>query len=310
MRNSAGFRAVLSALAAAWVVFAGAAAAAQEDSADGEGAQVSAEETLEARPGKTDWGLNVDVQVASHYVFRGLNVFKDDDQRDPNMLLAPGLSWTIMDSGVTLGYWSAYQITGNDISGNVDRGLGAEQDLYVTWEDTFKEHLHLALWFFYYFYPAADEETAGVSNPSYLEPCVSLGITSGIDVNIDFAYFLGVQDAIRSTSYLYIHPHIGKSIEINEVVALELAFGYGFKVWKDDSNEDNTHDVHLSVALPIQFSYGFYLKPVFAVAWTNIEPVPVDPDEHRHLPSGSMETLHEQPHETIVWGGVNVGVNL
>ena len=114
--------------------------------------------------------------------------------------------------------------------------------------------------------PAADEDVAGVSNPSYIEPIVSFGVSAGIDIKFELTYFLGLQDQIRDYSYLYLHPSIGKSIQINKVVALDLAFGYGFKAWKDGSIEDNTHDIHFSIALPIEFSYGFYLTPIFAVA--------------------------------------------
>ena len=48
-------------------------------------------------------GINFDVGFATAYVFRGLNIFMDDDQRDQNMLISPGITWSIFDTGLGVG---------------------------------------------------------------------------------------------------------------------------------------------------------------------------------------------------------------
>ncbi len=275
------------------------------------GPETDSQESAATRgEGETSVGVNVEVGFHSAYVFRGYNVFQDSRQTDQNMLLAPGFSWTIFGTGLTFGYWSAYQISGNDIGGNVDSGVGAEQDLYLSYEHAFFDRLNLGVSLFYYFYPAADENAAGVANPSYFEPIVSLVFSAGIDVGLDITYFLGIQDAIRDLSYLYVNPHIGKSIAVHEAAALEFSFGYGFKAWKDDSLVDNTHDILFTVAVPITFAYGFYIRPSFNVAWTNLETISAQSDAHPHLPSGNLQDIQQQPRESVIWAGVDVGINL
>ncbi|MBU1238084.1 hypothetical protein KJ865_00110, partial [Myxococcota bacterium] len=87
-----------------------------------------------AKAEESSLGLNAELQVSSAYVFRGLNVFQKTSQMNQNMLLAPGVTWSVFETGITIGYWGAYQLTGDNRSLNTDVGLNLEQDLYVTYE--------------------------------------------------------------------------------------------------------------------------------------------------------------------------------
>jgi hypothetical protein len=74
-------------------------------------------------------GIDLDLGVASLYAFRGLNLFKQAGQNDANALFAPAITWTIGETGFSVGYLGAYQWTGSNRSALVDAGIGHEQDL-------------------------------------------------------------------------------------------------------------------------------------------------------------------------------------
>lgn len=239
-------------------------------------------------------GLNLDLGFATAYVFRGANVFQEDGQMNQNMLLAPGITWSIFDTGLSIGYWGAFQISGNNIGANIDGALGVEQDLFLAYELSLPHDLGLSFGLVYYFYPAADENVAGASVPSYLEPGVGFGYFGVLDVGINIAYFLGLQDepGIRGISYLYVNPYVGKSFDFNEHIGLTLGLGYGFKLWKEGNDgAANVHDVTLTIGVPIRPAELFYITPGVNFAWTNV-------------PSEDFGG------ELVFWGGLNLGVDL
>jgi hypothetical protein len=59
-------------------------------------------------------GLNLDVEVASTYLFRGLNLYRDADEQELRQYprLSPGVAWKIFDTGLTISYWGAFQLGG------------------------------------------------------------------------------------------------------------------------------------------------------------------------------------------------------
>lgn len=239
-------------------------------------------------------GLNLDLGFATAYVFRGANVFQQDGQMNQNMLIAPGITWSIFDTGLSIGYWGAFQISGDNIGANIDGALGVEQDLFIAYELSLPHDLGLSFGLVYYFYPAADEKVAGASVPGYLEPAVGFGYFGVIDAGLNVAYFLGLQDepGIRGISYLYLNPYLGKGFDFNEHVGLSLGLGYGFKLFKEGNDgAANIHDVTLTVGVPIRPAEIFYITPGVNLAWTNI------PGE-------------DFGGEIVFWGGINVGVDL
>jgi hypothetical protein len=245
-------------------------------------------------------GLSIELGLMSSYVFRGWNVFQEDEQMDPHLLLAPGVSWSIFDTGLTLGYWGAFQLTGDNIDANIDDAIGMEQDLYLTYELGLPYDLTFSAGLFAYLYPAADKAVAGATLPAFLEPQVGLGWSGVVDVSLTVAYLLGVQqdvDAIRDCSYFYVSPKVSKSFALASWVGLDVALSYGVKVFQEgNEGRDNVHDLQLTAAAPISLWGPFWLTPLVGVAWTNVEDAPGAPKDFGD--------------GVVVWGGVTAGVSL
>jgi hypothetical protein len=237
-------------------------------------------------------GLNLDLGFASAYVFRGINVFQKDSQLDQHMLLAPGVTWAIFDTGLSIGYWGAYQISGGAISDRIDAGLGAEQDAILGYSLGLPHDLALSFGVTGYLYPWADETEAGTECPFYLEPGAGIAWAGPIDLSLKASYMLGLQGEIRDFSYLYVNPRIGKTFAFGARVKLSVGLGYGFKRWQEGNDgAGNVHDVAVDVALPIDIASGLYVTPSVHAGWTNL----VD---------------RELEDELFVYGALNVGVNL
>ncbi len=262
---SASIKKAAMAIAGAAVLFTAAAASSQEQ-------QVLEQEV---EPEKAI-GIDAELGFASAYVFRGANVFQEDGQMDQNMLIAPGFSWSIFDTGITIGYWGAFQISGgrDNIGDNIDSALGAEQDLYLSYEHAFTDSLTAGAGVVYYLYPGADKTLMGASVPMYLEPGANVSFSTVVDLGLNVSYFLGLQDepGIRGISYLYINPTVGKSFALGSRVGLDVSAGYGFKLFKEGNDGmSNIHDILLGAGVPISLNDTFALSPGVSVAWTNIE---------------------------------------
>ena len=224
-------------------------------------------------------GINVDLGFATIYNFRGLNSFAEESQMDQNGAFFPSVTWAIGDSGVYVGYWGAYQLSGNNITDNVYGALGHEQDLYVGYDKSFgaDDMMTLSLAFTYFFYPFATENVAGAENPSIIEPLVGFSVATGVDLGLSLSYFAGVDDATKSLSHLYIKPSIGKSVSFGERFGLDMGVGVGFKVFTDSDLEDKTSnavDLAIDFAMPIALEGSLYAAPSVSLAWTNLEDTP------------------------------------
>lgn len=239
----------------------------------GQDAPETSQDTSEAAATDPDSsiGLTIELAFTSAYLFRGFNIFQDTSQRDQNAFLAPAVTWDIFDTGLTLGYWGAFQVTGDNVQGHIDSGLGAEQDLFLSWTYALPQDLSFSVGMFAYFYPAADEAVAGASVPLWLEPYASLSWSSVVDLSLSVAYLAGVQDVIRDSSYLYIQPSIGKSFPLHPIVSLDLAASFGVKIWESSSaSTDNTYDVLVTLGVPISVVGPLTVRPALGAAWTNI----------------------------------------
>ncbi len=259
-------------------------------------------------------GLNLDLGFASAYLFRGWNVFQNDSQMNPNMLIAPGITWTVFGSGLSIGYWGAFQINGDNISSNIDEGIGAEQDLFVSYEATISDVTTVSLSLYFYFYPFADEDAAGTNVPAYLEPSFTINIALFVDLGLSLSHFVGLQDAVKDYRYLYVNPTIGKSFALHEIVSLELCLGYGRKLFNDpDKMKDNVHDVLFTIALPIQITDTIYMTPNFGLVWTNVEPFYSDDSVQGLVPAPGGNQLAKgdlkYPDQVAVFGGLNIGAD-
>ena len=243
-------------------------------------------------------GLNLDLGVASAYNWRGVNAF-GDRQSDQHAFLAPGISWNAAP-GLTLGYWGAYQVVGDNASAKVDGGVGAENDLFLAYGAEVADATTVTLGLVAYVFPLADEAAAGVASPTYFEPSAAIAWAGPVDVGLKASYFAGVQDQLEAYRYLYLVPTVGKSFALSSRVGLGVSAALGYKALAGDyeaASNGNVIDVALTVAAPIAVTERFYLKPGINAAWTDLD----------RAPDGGPATFAD---EAFVFGSLNVGVNL
>ncbi len=242
-----------------------------------------------SEPEAAGFALSADIGFASAYVWRGWNVFQDSSQMDQNTMLAPSFTLSLPVEGLSVGYWGAYQLNGEARSALVDAGVGAEQDLILGYERPLGDKLSGAFALTYYFYPLADEDIAGTSVPSYLEPSAGVTYAAGpADVGIAVAYFHGMQGELKGSRHLYLNPSVSRSVAINDTLGVDATLGFGYKHFNDSDVEDNVYDVLLSVAIPYAATGAINVTPSLNAAWTNI-------------------TNAGFGDEYVVWAGVNVG---
>lgn len=218
-------------------------------------------------------GLSAFAEVTSIYNYRGMNTFMEDSISDQHAMFAPSLSWTIFETGLSIGYWGAYQISGNDVSGNIDGALGAEQDIFLGYElPLIEETLSLRASLTYFFYPLADEDVAGAANPSYLEPLLALDYSGPLSLGLAVSYFAGIQDELKLYRYLYINPTIGKTMALGGPYATTVGLSFGYKLFNErDKMKTNVYDLRFDWSFPIKLTDVFYLEPAVHVSWTNID---------------------------------------
>jgi hypothetical protein len=243
-------------------------------------------------------GLNLDLGVASAYNWRGVNAF-GDRQGDQNAFISPGITWTVAP-GLTLGYWGAYQVVGDNASAKIDGGVGAENDLVLAYATDVAPAVTATFGLVAYVFPLADEQAAGVASPTYLEPSAAIAWAGPVDLGLKASYFAGVQDELEAYRYLYLVPTVGKSFSLSSTVGLGLSLAMGYKAFAGDyeaASNGNLVDLALTVSVPVDLTDRLYLKPAINAAWTDLDK---DPDGG---PAGFSD-------EAFVFGSLNVGVNL
>lgn len=260
------------------------------------GSSVAAAEPVADTEPEKSVAFDVGVGISSAYVWRGYNIFQDTKPMDQNAMVSPALTLSL-PIGLSIGYWGAYQLNGENKSALVDAGVGAEQDLILGYERALNEQLMLSVGLTYYFYPLADEEIAGTSLPSYLEPAACITYSTFADLGFNLAYFHGLQEEVKGARHLYISPSVSRSFEIGATVAVEPALSFGYKIFNDSEIEDNVYDVLLSVGVPIEAMGSFSMTPSVNAAWTNLSDVP--------LGNGTVEKRGFGD-EVVVWGGLNL----
>ena len=135
---------------------------------------------------------------------------------------------------------------------------------------------------------------AGTSVPVYLEPAIFASLPTLVDLGLRVSYYHGLQKAVSAYRYVYINPTLGKTLALTDTVSLALSGSLGYKFFTDRSTPTakfNTLDALVSTALLITVAGPFYVKPSVSWAWTN-------------FPDRSTSD------EMVVFGGVNLGVNL
>lgn len=237
-------------------------------------------------------GLNLDMEVATVYVFRGLNVFKDKKQTDLTGAFFPSLTYTVPGVGFHVGYWGAYQMAGSNKGALVASGSGNEQDVVVGVTRDLGKGVTLDGSLTWYLFPFAKKSVAGATMPTYLEPSLTVTWAGPVDLELKVLYFAGVQDAVKDWRYLYLRPRIGKTFTFNKWVGLATSLAFGYKLFNDRKKmTDNVYDIRFDWSLPINITDQFYLSPAVHVAWSNFKGV-------------------DSGDEFVIYGGMNVGVNL
>lgn len=240
---------------------------------------------LAAGDDESGLGLNADLGWSSLYVFRGADVFGDD------MLLSPGVTWSPRE-GLSVGWWGAFQLGGEDAEANVDLATGAEQDIYVTYESALgTESLTLASALYLYSYPFAKYDVVGADFPHFLEPGVTLTWSGPIDLGLQIAYMTSFQSALKGYSYLYARPILGFSAEVGGPVTLDAALGFGVKsLGGDYVSSDNRYDAQVDLAGTVATNSPLYLTLGLHSAWSNNQVLGISD-------------------ELLYWGSLNVGAD-
>ncbi len=225
-----------------------------------------AEPAEASEPEREPLGLTVDLGVGSAYGYRGLNLAAETSQHDQRLVLQPSVSYAVLETGLTLTYFSSYQATG-ERAAQVDAGMSDEQDLIAAFEREIAGGLSLGASLGAFVYPMADELAVGTAVPVYLEPGLAATWSTVVDLSLSASLLLGVQDALRHSRYAYVNPKIGKTLEITEAVSLSASAGYGVKA---QAQPDNMHDVLVEVGATLSPSELFYVMPSVHWAWTNL----------------------------------------
>ncbi len=252
-----------------------AAALAQDPPVD-----TGAESDIPVEEEESSVAINIDVEASSAYVWRGASVW-GPAQGDQAFTVFPGLSATFAD--VTLGYWSAYQLSGDNAGDNVDNALGAEQDLYAGYDGAIGDDMSYSIYATYYFYPMATDYA------HFIEPALGFGYSTAVDLGLGLSYFKGIDDAADGLSHIYINPSVGKDIPLTDELALSLGASFGYKILTHELAEQGNNDIDVGLNASMAIPLGdMYIAPGLHGAWSNWE-------------TGT---------QVNVWGGVNVGYDI
>jgi hypothetical protein len=238
--------------------------------------------------------INIDVEGASAYIWRGVNLF-GENQNTQAFSVFPSLTATF--GGLSLGYWGAFQMTGDNKSDLVDSGVGAETDLIAKYSGSLAENLSYSAMLTYWIYAAADEVAAGTKTPMYIEPGAGITYSTAADLGLYVGYYRGLQDATRPFSFFYINPTVGKSLPLSGDISLALGLSAGYKAYTnlaDGAPKDRALDVTANVGATFPFS-DLYITPGVHAAFVTRDGV-----------AGGAEFSDE----FIAWAGVHVGYNL
>jgi hypothetical protein len=237
--------------------------------------------------------LSIDVEAASAYVWRGVNVF-GEEQNTQAFSVFPSLTATL--GQVSLGYWGAFQLSGDNKSVLVDRGVGGENDFILKYSGSLDNGLAYAAMLTYWIYPFADEEAARTATPMYLEPGVGVSYLAGADLGLYLGYYRALQDVNEQASFVYINPSIGKTFHVTEDFGLALGLSAGYKAYTNNPpTQDRAFDLGLNISAAIPFD-DMYITPQLHAAYVTRDDEAV-PDA-------------EFSDSFVAWAGVHVGYNI
>lgn len=237
--------------------------------------------------------LNIDVEASSAYVWRGVNVF-GAEQNTQAFSIFPSIAATF--GAVTLGYWGAFQLSGDNKSDLVDSGVGAENDFVLKYSGSLDNGLAYSAMLTYWIYPFADEAVTGTATPMYIEPGVGISYLAGADLGLYVGYYRGLQAVTEPASFVYINPSIGKTFRLNSDIGFALGLSAGYKAFTDDPpTQDRAFDLglHLSAAIPFD---DMYITPQLHASYVTRD------DEA--VPNAEFSDSF------VAWAGVHIGYNI
>jgi hypothetical protein len=234
----------------------------------------SAELGVARRPGPDEGfeqpELEINLEVASAYVFRGYNVFQAQNQREQNWVQGLLLAWNPPGSGFSVGYASANQLRGDNLVSNVQAGLGGEEDVFAGYELARQKRLGLATELAVVAYPLADSSVVGTRVPLI----ISVSAEPRYRRNLYFylGYLRGFRHGLFEGDQIYLNPHVEKKIDLGERFELDLAAGAGVKLLQVDVGvvKDNMFDVLATATLYCALNDVFYVGAKVGWAWTNV----------------------------------------
>jgi hypothetical protein len=236
--------------------------------------------------------LNIDVEGASAYVWRGINVF-GENQNTQTFAVFPSVTATL--GSLSLGYWGAFQVSGDESNAMVNGG-GGDNDFVLKYSGAVDEDLAFSAMLTYWLYPFADEEVAGTATPMFIEPGAGVSYLAGADLGLYVGYYRGLQAVTEPASFVYINPSIGKTFPIGGDVRLALGASAGYKIFTEDPPaKDRAFDLALNVSAAIPFD-DMYITPQLHAAYVT--------RDDAVLPDATFSDSF------IAWVGVHVGYDI
>jgi hypothetical protein len=265
-------------------------------------ADTGAKETVTKSAAAPSTLINIDVEAASAYVWRGINLY-GADQNTQNFSVFPSLTATF--GGLSIGYFGGFQLTGDNKSDVVDRGTGAEQDLILKYSGSLAENLTYSAGLVYWLYPFADAEVANTDLPMFIEPGVGATYaTAPVDLGLYVGYYRALQDVNEAGSFVYISPSLAKSVPLTADISLALGLAAGFKGYTNlpsGQDGDRIFDLTLNVGATLPFADMYVTPQLHAAFATRMD------DLDLGTPGNQEPEFSDQ---FVAWAGVHVGYNI
>ncbi len=250
-----------------------------------------------SRGGQPELELNID--LLSAYVFRGYNVFQEQSQGEQKWVQRLRIIWTVPETGLSIGYAAANQISGDNLVSNVAAGLGAEHDIFASYAFARRERVGVETELAVVGYPAADSRVVGTRAPYFFSFSVEPRYRHLVFLYL--GYIAGFRNGPLEGSQGYVNPRFEKRFDFGDHVELELQFGAGMKILQSDLSivRDNMFDVLGTAALYYALNDVFYVGLKVGWAWTNFTP---------SKDSDTGQTTHPRfADEYVPFWGVTVG---
>jgi hypothetical protein len=245
--------------------------------------------------------INIDVQAASAYVWRGLNLYGEQHN---SQTLAVFPSLTAKFGGFSIGYFGGFQLTGDNKTAVVDAGPGAEQDLILKYSGALNDELSYSAGLVVWTYPFADSDVTNTDLLMSIEPGAGVTYASVVDVGFYAGYFRPLQEYNEAISFVYLSPSVGKTVPITADLPLTLSLSAGYKAYTNlpsGADADRAFDLTLNAGTTFPFANMYVTPQVHAAFVTRMDDLdPVTP--------GNQEA--ELSDQFVAWAGVNVGYDI